>query len=353
MTSPLVRALSPTATPRRGGVVIGASYFGDSNNLGSSGATILGNFDPAATAAALTQTSVGDQTGSDQTTATGVATTITGSSSEDGTPVAIFSADLPSLPSGTPIPLEGAVYYYAEVYGIYDGSANVCISNLSVGPATQLDYNPGYGWLAATATTVVSGASICGDVPVSALTGAYLAIGSPLPATTTTVSLSPDSVPSGNPTVVTATVAGANATGTVSWSTDGWGAFSSDTCNLVDSSCSVVFTPYTAFGSPQTITATYGGDSSNAASSGTATLTVLQHSTSTTVSCSPSPGQVGVPTVCTVTVSDTDSVAPFTPTGTVSFSTDNGGHSIALCAGLMPMGRAPSPLPHPRRDLRR
>jgi hypothetical protein len=312
--------------PTSAGIVISGSYFGDADNLPSSAATVFGNFAPAATAATSTLTKTGDRTGADQTAITGVKTAITGSHSEDDVPVTIFSADLSSLPSGTPdAPLGGTPFYYVQVYGIYDGTALECISNPSVDSSTQLAYYSGYAWVAATGITAVPGASICGDVPVSALGGALLVVGHALPATTTTVQLNPDAVSSGDPTTVTATVSGNSPSGTVSWSSDGSGFFSSSTCDLVTGACSVVYTPSTALGSPQTITASYGGDSSNAASGGTATLTVLQHLTSTTVTCSPSPGQVGIPTTCTATVTDTNGDAQITPTGTVSLSDDNAG----------------------------
>jgi hypothetical protein len=312
--------------PTSAGIVIYASYYGDVDNLGSSGTTVVGNFSPAATAAALTLTSVGDRTRADQTALTGISTSITGSNSDDGIAVTIFSADLPSLPAGTPgAPLIGATYYYVQVYGVYSGTGRECISNPTVASTTQLYYYSGYSWIAATGLSVVPGTSICGDIPVSALSGAFLAIGYPLTATTTTVQVNPSSVSSGNPTTVTATVSGANPSGTVTWSSDGSGVFSSSTCDLAAATCSITFTPSTALGSPQTITATYGGDPSNAASSGSTTLTVLQHSTSTTLVCSPSPGQVGVPTTCTVTVTDTASGATITPTGTVSFSSGSAG----------------------------
>jgi hypothetical protein len=312
--------------PTSAGIVIYANYYGDVDNLGSSGTTVVGNFSPAATAAALTTTSTEDHKGADQTALTGVSTSITGSGSDEGTAVTIFSADLPSLASGTPsAPLIGPTYYYVEVYGLYSGTGRECISNQAVASSTQLYYYSGYGWNPATGLSVVPGASICGDIPVSALSGAYLAIGYPLAATTTTVQVNPGSVSSGNPTTVTATVSGTSPSGTVSWFSDGSGVFSSSTCDLAAGTCSVTFTPSTALGSPQTITATYGGDSSYGASSGNTTLTVLQRSSSTMLACSPSPGQVGVPATCTVTVTDTDGGATITPTGTVSFSSNNVG----------------------------
>jgi hypothetical protein len=150
-----------------GAAVIVASYSGDSNNLWSSNSTIVGNFDPAATAAASSSTAVGtpeDRLASaNQAGTTGIRTSISGISSEDGTLVIIFSADLPTLPSGTPsASLTGLGFYYLEVYGIFDGTARVCISNPLVDSGTQF---------------LVPGASICGDIPVVYLTGTPIAIG--------------------------------------------------------------------------------------------------------------------------------------------------------------------------------
>ncbi len=103
-----------------------------------------------------------------------------------------------------------------------------------------------------------------------------------LNTTTTAVTPNPSSVIIGNTITYTATVADTSVTpttptGTVSWS-DGaaGGSFSNSASCTLDASgaCTIVYTPSSTSGSV-TITATYGGDSTHAVSSGTSSLTVL------------------------------------------------------------------------------
>jgi subtilase family serine protease len=140
-------------------------------------------------------------------------------------------------------------------------------------------------------------------------------------ATTTTVSVSPNSVAVGTSSPVTLTAAvkpssgSGTPTGTVTFYNGttqiGTGTLSSGTASL----------PYTvsslAVGS-YPITAVYGGDSTYAGSTSTAaTLSVTLPQTTTTVTVSPTPAKPGT------TVSITATVAPQsgsgTPTGTVTF----------------------------------
>jgi hypothetical protein len=110
-------------------------------------------------------------------------------------------------------------------------------------------------------------------------------------STSTSVNCSPGTVPLATPSTCTATVTDTGAgtastpTGTVGFASDGSGAFDPDTnqCALTQTSpgvasCLVTYTPHTS-GTPSptrtdTITATYGGDSTHADSSGTAGVAV-------------------------------------------------------------------------------
>ena len=147
---------------------------------------------------------------------------------------------------------------------------------------------------------------------------------SPPAASTTTVQVTPASVPVGTPTPVKAIVSGTSPTGTVTWSSSGSGTFSSNTCTLSSTECSVNYTPTSTVGSPQTITASYGGDSANLPSSGTGSLRVSQASTSTAVNCLPGTVGTGSPSMCTATVSGGSS-----PGGTVTFSSNSGTGSFS------------------------
>jgi large repetitive protein len=122
-------------------------------------------------------------------------------------------------------------------------------------------------------------------------------------------------------------------TGTVSWSSDGAGGFSAATCTLdADGTCSVTYRPAAIGTGTHTITGSYGGDAKHSGSSGTDAVTVVKRSTSTSVSCTPSTVPVDDTTTCTATVTDTSGGTKSTPSGTVSWSSDEaGGFSAASC----------------------
>ncbi|WP_162287757.1 Ig-like domain-containing protein, partial [Candidatus Nitrosotalea okcheonensis] len=137
-------------------------------------------------------------------------------------------------------------------------------------------------------------------------------------STTTTLTLLPSSVNVGIPTTVSVSVTGSSPTGTVTFASNSTGSFSNaGSCTLNSAKCSVTFTP-SSVGSA-VITASYGGDATNAASSGQSTLTVNKVSTTTTLTLLPSSVNVGIPT--TVSVSVTGS----SPTGTVTFASNSTG----------------------------
>ncbi len=92
--------------------------------------------------------------------------------------------------------------------------------------------------------------------------------------TATGVSCTPSSFAISSSSSCTASVTGLSPTGTVSWTQSGSGSvsFSASQCTLSSSSCSVTVTGSSA--GSVTITASYGGDASNGASSGTASVSV-------------------------------------------------------------------------------
>ncbi len=151
--------------------------------------------------------------------------------------------------------------------------------------------------------------------------------------TATTVTCSPGTVAIGQATSCTATVtdtASSGATtpaGTVTFTSDASnGSFLSDTCALSPDSTSGQASCQVSYASQQagtdTITGSYGGDSTHSASSGQDTVTVTLHATSTTVSC-----QQVKPVLdkCTATVTDTTPDVATAPTGTVSFTSSGSG----------------------------
>jgi hypothetical protein len=105
------------------------------------------------------------------TTATGkVILTIT---DNGGTP--------PPPPIGPDTDLLGATghYYDVEVTGATDGTADTCIPD-SNGATTMDYYDSSSGAWTSVSVSIVSG-HVCGDIPVSALTGTPVAIGTPTP----------------------------------------------------------------------------------------------------------------------------------------------------------------------------
>lgn len=119
----------------------------------------------------------GGATTEDQTRLTGVSVSITDSSSPDGTSVAIATAALSGAPTGVvQVGTTPAAYYDVNVQGIHEGTATVCITNSGVLSQTTMQYWNGAQWVKAS-NAFVSGNTICGNIPVSALTGTIIAIG--------------------------------------------------------------------------------------------------------------------------------------------------------------------------------
>jgi hypothetical protein len=109
---------------------------------------------------------------------TNVKVAVFGSSASDGTIATVFSANLGSQPPGTAsTSLNNPQFYDAKVSGISDGNANICVSNGAADSSTQLQYYSSGAWIAATNATSTAGVGVCGNVPVSILTGTYLALG--------------------------------------------------------------------------------------------------------------------------------------------------------------------------------
>ena len=106
-------------------------------------------------------------------------------------------------------------------------------------------------------------------------------------------------------------------TGTVTFSTDGQGAFSPARCTLSGGACSVSFTPRSAGG--ETITAAYAGDASYDPSSTTIVLVSDRGSTVLALACTSA--TAGSSSICIVLVQGTASGSASTPTGAVAFST--------------------------------
>ena len=171
--------------------MITATYSGDSGNGAGSGTTIVANFQSASSSLVSSGTTNGSGHFTVNQGSTGVDTTITGSTSNAN--ISVESAVLGTQPSGTgSISVGNGQYFDVEISGTSTGTANICITGI-VDSSTAMSYYSGGGWVSATSITRTAsspaGASngqICGNVPVSALTGTYFTVGDPLPANSAT-----------------------------------------------------------------------------------------------------------------------------------------------------------------------
>jgi hypothetical protein len=176
-------------------------------------------------------------------------------------------------------------------------------------------------------------------------------------SSSTSVSCTPNPDVVNGPITCTATVSdtssgnGVTPTGTVTWSAGGPGSFSAaagstfsagppPSCTLSNGSCSVTFTP--TITGLYVITANYTGDSKHNTSSGNTQVTVTGRTTSTSITCSPSPDLYGAPTTCTATVTDTSTNgAASTPTGTVNW-VSSGTDTFSAAGSTFSAGPPPS-----------
>jgi len=158
----------------------------------------------------------------DQTHLTGVSVSIAGSSAPDGTSVTIATATLSGVPTGViQVGTIPAAYYDVNVQGINDGIATIYITNNAVTSQTTMQYWNGAQWIQAT-DVVVSGNTIRGNIPVSALTGTIIAIG-PLSSPPPSVTISPlsASILNSQSVTFTSTVSGGIAPYSFQWFLNG------------------------------------------------------------------------------------------------------------------------------------
>ena len=150
------------------------------------------------------------------------------------------------------------------------------------------------------------------------------------------VTCKPSSDSIGTATTCTAKVTGTSPTGTVTFSSDstgvfttvkGKGASNSITCKLVKGSCSVKYKP-TSLTSPATITASYSGDSGNLPGYSASSLPISIKTSKTTVSCKPASVVAGSST----TIKCTARVIGYSPAGNVTWSSTGTG-AISLHQG--------------------
>jgi len=262
--------------------VIVATYTDGSGNYGSSTATATQSVNAAATSTAVTS--------SQNPSSSGQAVTFT----------ATVTANPPS--GATPV---GSVTFFVDGVAVAtvglsgSGTANFTTTTLSPGPHTIVaSYNPGNSNFS----------------PSSATTNQSV-----LTATTTTITSSKNPSNVGDSVTFTATVSGSGGTptGTVTFKD---GATALATVPL--SGTTATFTTSSLTAGSHSITASYNGDATfSASTSPTLTQVVNQPgltATTTTLTSSANPSNLGQPVTLTATVAPTSGAG--TPTGTVTFT---------------------------------
>jgi hypothetical protein len=158
-------------------------------------------------------------------------------------------------------------------YQWYSGSSATCSSDTTtLGTSSSQSVNPTTNTYYCYKVTDSSTGT-----PIAGATSAAVQV-TVTKATTTTKLVCASPVIVATPSTCTVTISGTYGSTngeTVSFASSGQGIFSSGaTCTLSGGTCSLTYTPTSLSGSPQTITATYSGDTNNAASSGKALIRV-------------------------------------------------------------------------------
>ena len=120
---------------------------------------------------------------------TGITIHVTGSSASDGTTLAMVGTTFSSQPTGTgPTSFSASDYFDVYLSGISDGTASVCSPALQspLSGAPFMYYWDGTSWQPVS-TASEQGNSICGNIPVPALSGTVVAVGFAAPPVSSTV----------------------------------------------------------------------------------------------------------------------------------------------------------------------
>jgi YVTN family beta-propeller protein len=245
-----------------------------------------------------------------------------------------FTGKVSDTSSGTKITPSGTLSWNdGGAGGSFSAATCTLTSSSSSASTCKIVYTP-----PSTTGQVTITATYSGDISHKTSSGkSTLTV---LRTTSTTISPSAASVLTGGNQLFTATVTDTTSSGTpsapsgtVSWTaTLSGGSFSSISCTLApisssQSQCSVTYTAPLKAGS-DTITGSYGGDSTHDKSSGKSPLTVNLRSTSTVITPNPSSVTIGNTITFTGTVTDT-SPSQITPTGTISWNDGGAGGSFS------------------------
>ncbi len=119
---------------------------------------------------------------------TGVLVEITAPGASDGTALSVRSTSFTGLPTGQASPpVNGGAFYDVQITGLSQGTATVCITNSKFTSQSSMLYATEGSWSSAS-QVVVSGHTVCGGIPVDALSGTTVVVGSP-PTTSSNLEL--------------------------------------------------------------------------------------------------------------------------------------------------------------------
>jgi hypothetical protein len=116
---------------------------------------------------------------------------VTISGSTPGASVFISPQVLSSHSSGVgTLSLSNGKFFDVAISGVTTGTAQVCVSDSLGDSKTILQYWSGSAWVTASGITV-TGTTVCGNIPVSALQGTNIGAGDPIPTTTAATTAAP------------------------------------------------------------------------------------------------------------------------------------------------------------------
>src|SRR2546426_1948293 len=245
------------------------------------------------------------------------------------------TASVKDTSQGTPGTPAGTVGFTTKGRGSFGGSPCSLLGINSTNASCNVSYTPS-GTKARTDTITGTYSPAVSDTLHNGSSGTFSLVVTKggLHPTSTTINCTPstvviDQTASCNATITDTSSSSATApTGTVAFTPGG-------TCTLgspsgASASCSVSVIP-TSSGT-LSISASYAGDSTHSASSGSSSLAVNKRATSTTIVCSPASVQIGQSSTCTASAKDTSPGTPSTPTGTVDFTNSGGSFTGTPCS---------------------
>ncbi|MES4892200.1 Ig-like domain repeat protein [Streptomyces sp. NPDC096012] len=279
-----------TFTSASAGRTVTAVYAGDRDFTASTGTTVQ-TVQPALTTTTVSQTPTTSVPGQQITVAATVSPVAPGSGTPSGTVTFDFGDGTPSVT----VPVTAGTATAAHAYATTAASPYAVTTAYSGDP----DFTASHGGVTHTVDRSAS-VTVVDCLPEPSVIGQQVTV---------------------TAAVLPAAPAGGTPTGTVTF--DFGDGTTPVTSPVVAGTATITHSWATTSGSLYTVTADYSGDIDFTASSDTASHTVAQADTETTLASSPDPSAVGQPVVLLARVAAVPPGAG-TPTGTVTFTFDDG-----------------------------